>query len=185
MTMADWLTLSRAIVSPFVFILVLSGDKTSLAIAFVLFGLGAISDFVDGYIARRTKISHFGKLWDPIADKLLTGFTLISLSTMGILYWWITGALILRDVVVTTLRLLKLRKGAGVILPVLPAKLKTTFELIMLSCLLFWVAFFNIQLPDIAKLCVTIYASIVVLLSWGTGLHYIFRELKEKREKAK
>ncbi|HDG68368.1 MAG TPA: CDP-diacylglycerol--glycerol-3-phosphate 3-phosphatidyltransferase, partial [candidate division Zixibacteria bacterium] len=125
MTIADYLTLGRIIVAPIVFILFLQDNSTAKVVAFVLFSLGAISDTLDGYIARRTKLSDFGKLWDPIADKLLTGLALVALSILGILPWWIAAGLVLRDIVVTAVRIAKIKSEGKIILPVLAAKLKT------------------------------------------------------------
>ncbi len=92
---------------------------------------------------------------------------------MKLLPWWITIALILRDIVVTIIRVVKIRRGNGLILPILLAKLKTTFELIMLTALLAWGAIIELPINGIADDIIVIYASIVVLLSWGTGIHYV------------
>ncbi len=178
MTPANWLTLSRMLVAPLVLITFCYGGFVLRAVGFVLFGLGAISDFWDGYIARRTQLSYWGKLWDPIADKVLTGSALITLSVLQILPWWITVALILRDIAVTALRLTILRKGRGILLPILAAKLKTTFELIMLSSLLLWAVFSRTPLPEVAQMVVLVYAAFVVALSWATGIYYIKKGLK-------
>ena len=178
-TIADWFTVCRIIFSPFVLLLFLLGDNIGRMIAFVLFGLGAISDTIDGYIARRTKLSSFGKLWDPIADKLLTGFALVALSVLQMLPWWITAALIVRDIIITVVRIAKIKKTGAIILPVLPAKLKTTFEMIMIVALLLWAAVMNIELPAIANIIIQILGAVVVIMSWGTGIHYLI-EAKKK-----
>ena len=173
MTPANCITFGRLILSPVVLILFCFGNETVRIVGLIIFALAAISDFWDGYIARKTRVSYWGKLWDPIADKFLSGFALITLSILGMLPWWITIPLVIRDIVVTIARLIKLRHGAGIILPVLTAKLKTTLELIMLVALFAWSAFFGKTLPLPAQIGVVIYASIVVILSLATGVHYI------------
>lgn len=180
MTPANWLTFSRLIISPIVFFLFFYGNGILRLFGLVLFSLGAISDFWDGYIARRTIMSHWGKLWDPIADKILSGFALITLSAIALLPWWITIALIFRDVVITTLRLIKLKQGEGIILPVLLAKLKTTLELIMLTALLAWAAIVDKPLTEPTPKIVVAYGAVVVLLSWTTAIHYIKIALQKR-----
>ena len=181
MTIADWFTLWRIIVSPIVFALFYWGDTTLRIIAFILFALGAISDMIDGYIARRTRLSNFGRLWDPIADKILTGFALIALAMLNVLPIWIAAALILRDLVITTIRVIKIKKNGKIILPVIIAKLKTTFEMIMIVALLLWTAFFGEHIPNTLSTIIQIYGSIVVMLSWGTGIHYIIEARKTSK----
>ena len=81
-------------------------DTTWRIIAFAVFALAAISDHLDGHLARsRGLITDFGKLLDPIADKLLIGSALIVLSVLGELPWWITVVILLREVGITVWRL--------------------------------------------------------------------------------
>jgi len=180
MTPANWLTFGRLVVAPIVLFFFLFGDEKIKILGLVLFALGAISDFWDGYIARRTKTSYWGKLWDPIADKTLSGFALVALSMMKLLPWWITIALIFRDVIVTIIRIVKIQQGKGIIIPVFLAKLKTTFELIMLTALLSWAALISKPMSQTAEKIIVIYASIVVLLSWTTGIHYVRIAMSKK-----
>ncbi len=175
MTIADYLTLGRIIVAPIVFVLFVKGGGTERAIAFVLFSLGAISDTLDGYIARRTRLSNFGKLWDPIADKLLTGLALVALAMVKILPWWIAGALILRDIVVTAVRVAKIKSAGKIILPVLTAKLKTTLEMIMIIGLLLWATAKGSPLPPFMNTIVIVWGLAVVALSWWTGIGYLLK----------
>ncbi|MCD6595288.1 CDP-alcohol phosphatidyltransferase family protein [bacterium] len=178
MTIADWFTLGRIIVSPIFFVLFYYGGTTLRIIAVVLFGLGAISDTIDGYIARRTHLSNFGKLWDPIADKILTGFALIALAASNVLPLWIAGALIFRDIVITTVRIIKIKSNGKIILPIIIAKLKTTFEMIMIIALLLWTAFFGAQIPNTLSIIIQVYGAIVILMSWGTGINYLIEARK-------
>ena len=175
MTIADYLTLGRIIVAPIVFILFLQDNSTAKVVAFVLFSLGAISDTLDGYIARRTKLSDFGKLWDPIADKLLTGLALVALSILGILPWWIAAGLVLRDIVVTAVRIAKIKSEGKIILPVLAAKLKTTLEMILIVGLLLWETFIGKPAPSFLQITVLVWGCVVLVLSWGTGIGYLLK----------
>lgn len=181
MSIADFLTTGRIVVAPIVLILFLVGDNSLRMLGFILFSLGAISDFIDGYIARRTRISSFGKLWDPIADKFLAGLGLIALSCISILPWWITILLILRDIIITIVRLVIIQKRGIIITPILPAKLKTMLELIMLWSLLGWAAILGLSKPPWLEIAILIVGSVVIMLSWGTGIYYLVSIIQKKQ----
>jgi len=67
-------------------------------VAGVIFVVGISTDWVDGYLARRYDIvSDFGKLWDPIADKLLTGAGFLGLAILGEVPWWIVVIILVRE----------------------------------------------------------------------------------------
>lgn len=79
-------------------------------VATALFVVAALSDRLDGYLARRMdQVSDWGKLADPIADKLLMGGTLVTLSALGDLPWWVTVVIGVRELGITALRLAVLR----------------------------------------------------------------------------
>ena len=74
-------------------------------IATGIFVVAMLTDLADGYIARRYNlITDFGKLWDPIADKALTGASFISLSLLGELPWYFTVLILVREWGITWLR---------------------------------------------------------------------------------
>lgn len=71
-------------------------------VAAVLFVLAISTDWVDGYLARRYDVvSDFGKLWDPIADKLLTGAGFLGLAILGEVPWWIILVILIREWAIT------------------------------------------------------------------------------------
>ncbi|AFR10757.1 CDP-diacylglycerol--glycerol-3-phosphate 3-phosphatidyltransferase [Nocardiopsis alba ATCC BAA-2165] len=133
---ANILTMSRLVMVPvFVWFMFLDGTWWRLA-AFGVFVLAAITDRVDGELARRRNlVTDFGKIADPIADKALTGAALIVLSVQGDLWWWVTIAILVREWGITLLRLAVLRYG------VIPAskggKLKTVLQIVAISIYLF------------------------------------------------
>ena len=95
--------------------------------ATLVFVLAIITDRYDGMIARRTgQVTEFGKLADPIADKALTGTALIGLSILGLLPWWVTVVILVREVGVTLLRFWVIRHG--VIAASRGGKLKTVVQ---------------------------------------------------------
>ena len=80
--------------------------------AFGVFALAAITDRYDGELARqRGLVTAFGTIGDPIADKALTGAALIGLSVLGMLPWWVTIVIMVREIGVTVLRFSVLRHG--------------------------------------------------------------------------
>lgn len=109
------------------------GQSTSLRWwALVVFLVAITTDWVDGYLARRMGlITAFGKLMDPIADKALIGTALIALSLIDLLPWWVTVVILVREIGITLMRFVVIRRG------VIPAskggKLKTVLQSVGLS----------------------------------------------------
>jgi len=92
----------------------------------VFFILG-LSDILDGKLARsRNSITEFGKFLDPVADKIMIGTAMISLSLLGHMPWWITIVIMSREIGITIFRLAVIKRG------VIPAnkggKIKTMFQ---------------------------------------------------------
>lgn len=127
---ANLLTALRMVLVPVFLVALFAGDghqTGSRIAAFVVFAVAVITDHVDGQVARNYgMVTEFGKLADPIADKLLIGAALIGLSTLGDLPWWVTVLILIREVGITALRFGVLRHG------VIPAsrggKLKTLVQ---------------------------------------------------------
>lgn len=124
------LTVGRILITP-VMVVALSVDSThGDAIAAVVFAIASITDFVDGYLARRADvISAFGKLMDPIADKLLVVGALIPLVARDRLGWWVAAVIIARELLVTLTRMRLKRRGGEVIAAAQLGKLKTVVQL--------------------------------------------------------
>ncbi|UCF19837.1 MAG: CDP-alcohol phosphatidyltransferase family protein, partial [Gemmatimonadota bacterium] len=85
MNLPNFLTVARVVAAPVIFVLILRGGFAGLLTAFVLFVSAGISDIWDGYLARRRgQITDFGKLADPIADKLLVLGTFVPFYTLSL-----------------------------------------------------------------------------------------------------
>lgn len=108
------LTLGRLLVVPFLAVLLLAdgaSDGTRL-LAAALFALACLTDVVDGHLARsRGQVTDFGIMADPIADKALVGTALVGLSLLGVLPWWATAVVLVREVAVTAMRSALARRG--------------------------------------------------------------------------
>lgn len=127
------LTFSRIIII-LPFILVTPGNPFLGAI---IFAIAAITDLLDGYFARKNKqVTKFGILLDPIADKLLVIAALILLVDIEIIPAWIAILIIIREFVVTGMRIVALTRD--IVIPAeMGGKLKVTFQITAILVLLF------------------------------------------------
>ncbi|TQN31018.1 CDP-diacylglycerol--glycerol-3-phosphate 3-phosphatidyltransferase [Haloactinospora alba] len=133
---ANVLTVGRLVMVPLFVVLMLFDHPAWRFAAFAVFVLAAVTDRIDGELARRRNlVTNFGKVADPIADKALTGAALVVLSFLGELWWWVTAVILLREWGITALRFAVLRYG------VIPAsrggKLKTVLQVVAISVYLF------------------------------------------------
>ncbi|WP_371246657.1 CDP-diacylglycerol--glycerol-3-phosphate 3-phosphatidyltransferase [Mycoplasmopsis agassizii] len=102
--------------------------KSIWSVNFIIFIIAMITDFFDGYLARKYKnVSTFGKLFDPIADKIMINTTLIFLAITNLTFAWVVVLFILRDIVVDGARNLMASKGVEVAASIW-GKLKTVFQ---------------------------------------------------------
>jgi CDP-diacylglycerol--glycerol-3-phosphate 3-phosphatidyltransferase len=100
------LTVLRIMLVPVLVVALLGNTPEGDVLAAVVFSLASLTDFIDGYLARsRDSITTFGKLMDPLADKLLIVAALISLVSLHRLPGWIAMVIITREFAVTVLRL--------------------------------------------------------------------------------
>jgi CDP-diacylglycerol--glycerol-3-phosphate 3-phosphatidyltransferase len=129
---ANALTVLRLALVPVFVVFLLAGGPGWQIAAFVTFGIASVTDLLDGELARRRSlITDFGKIADPIADKALTGSALVTLSVLGQLPWWITGVILFRELAVTGLRFWVIRQG--VIAASRGGKLKTLLQVVAIS----------------------------------------------------
>lgn len=112
---ANALTVARIALVPVFAVLLLheSGDDVGWRVAaWVAFTVAVITDSFDGDIARRRGlVTDFGKVADPIADKVLVGTGLVLLSVLGELPWWVTAVVLARELGITALRFVVIRHG--------------------------------------------------------------------------
>jgi CDP-diacylglycerol---glycerol-3-phosphate 3-phosphatidyltransferase len=123
------LTLLRIVAVPVVVVALLEETPNGDALAAVVFALAAITDGLDGYFARsRNAVTTFGKLMDPIADKLLITAALVSLVSLNRLSAWVAMVIIAREFAVTGLRALAVDRGIVISASWL-GKLKTVLQI--------------------------------------------------------
>lgn len=103
------------LVVPFVLVTFAAGGHNTgwRIVATVVFVLASFTDKIDGSVARRYDlVTDLGKFADPLADKLLTGAALVSLSLLGDLWWWLTAVVLAREIAVTVIRSVVARTAA-------------------------------------------------------------------------
>ena len=108
LNIANLLTMLRIVLVPvFVVVFFVAGAENPWwrVGAFAVFAIAMMTDYVDGYLARRLGlVTDFGKIADPIADKALMAAAMISLSVVGELYWWVTAVILVREIGITVWR---------------------------------------------------------------------------------
>ena len=130
------LTLFRIVLIPFVCAFIYSGDPTSCMIAVILFWIASLTDWVDGYIARRQGlVSMTGKFLDPLADKLLVMASLIMLLPLGRAPSWLVIIILAREITISSLRAIAASEGL-VIAAGEGGKFKTAFQMTGLLALI-------------------------------------------------
>ena len=131
MNLPNWITVGRVALIP-VFLVLSYGTTTSAAVgAFTVFLVASVSDFVDGYLARRSgTISKLGEFLDPLADKLLVGAALFVLVDTRHFPLWAALLIALREVAVQILRT-QIVSGGGRLPASALGKLKTVSQIVM------------------------------------------------------
>ncbi|HEY2637733.1 MAG TPA: CDP-diacylglycerol--glycerol-3-phosphate 3-phosphatidyltransferase [Solirubrobacteraceae bacterium] len=125
------LTVGRILLVPVLVVALLADTRTGDVIGAVAFAVGAATDALDGYLARSSgEETKFGKLAEPLADKLLVAAALVLLVAQDTLPLWVAVVIIVREVVVTVLRTGASRRG--VVAPAQPlGKAKTVCQVAM------------------------------------------------------
>lgn len=174
------ITIARILCAPVFLWMLLAdagGDGALRWWAGALFVVAIATDGIDGYIARRYEIvTDLGKLLDPIADKVLTGFAFVGLSILGELPWWVTILVLVREIGITVHRLLV--ASDHVVAAAWMGKLKTVAQAVALSFALMplwtivgeWVLWVNV---------VTMW--IAVILTVASGIDYVVAEIRGSR----
>jgi CDP-diacylglycerol--glycerol-3-phosphate 3-phosphatidyltransferase len=143
MNLPNALTLARIVLVPLLVVVLLTKFEGHMIlgvpksyVAAGIFGIASLTDFLDGYIARRRKqITILGQLLDPVADKLLISAALVSLVQLGVAPAWMAAIIIGRELAVTGLR--GVAQTRGLIMPASPlGKIKMGAEVVAILLLI-------------------------------------------------
>ena len=166
------LTMLRIVTVPVIVVALLDETPNGDVIAAALFALAALTDGLDGYIARRRgDVTTFGKLMDPLADKLLVVAALIALVSLNRLAAWVAMVIIARELAVTGLRSLAAERGV-VVSASWMGKAKTALQVAAIVALIVWD-------PTPAAVDVLVYIAVAATVVSGADYFVRLRSLLE------
>lgn len=175
MNLPNKLTIARMCMVPLFMIALMINTPASRIIATVIFALASLTDMLDGQIARKhNMVTNFGKLMDPLADKVLTAAAMICLVELGDLAAWIAVVIIFREYLITGLRSVAANENI-VVAANIWGKVKTVCQMIALMLLMLK--------PQILALCgidIGLWVMYVaVALTIYSGLDYVLKLNKQ------
>lgn len=177
-TIPNILSLLRLLLIPVFLVLLVLGH---FGWALLLIAVSAITDFVDGYVARHfNQVSRLGQLLDPAVDRLFILSTLLGLGWVGVLPWWFVGVIVARDVLLLVLGVVLANHRFGP-LPVHHLGKMGTFAILFAMPVLLLAAAF----PDIAAAALPLgWAAAIwgAFLYWWAGVAYILQAARMIRE---
>ncbi|CCO24387.1 CDP-diacylglycerol--glycerol-3-phosphate 3-phosphatidyltransferase [Maridesulfovibrio hydrothermalis] len=167
---ANSLTFGRILTIPLIVALLCFPSKITMFLAAFLFFIAGLTDFFDGYIARRTnQVTNLGKFLDPLADKLLICSVLIMLTELGLVSGWITVVIVCRELAVTGLRAIASDMGMVLAADKL-GKLKTLMQSLALGPLLLHYQYIGMDMHQVG----TMILYVAVVLTVVSGANYMY-----------
>jgi len=171
------LTLFRILAVPVIVILLLFPNRLCTFIAAIIFSAAAITDYLDGYLARRRGlVTDLGKVMDPVADKLLVSSSFIMLASLHWIPAWMVCIIVGRELAVTGLRNIIAEKGEDISASWL-GKYKTGFQIAAIIPLIFHYKYFGINLHAIGY--VFLIGALIFTVWSGVDYFVRFRRLLE------
>ncbi len=167
----NFLTMCRVAAVPGIILLMLCPNRLSAFVAAILFSAAAITDYFDGFFARsRGLTSEFGKMMDPLADKLLVSSAFIMIVSHGWIPGWVICIIIGREIAITGLRSVMVENNEDISASNL-GKYKTGFQIAAIIPLLIHYPYFGINFHGIGMFFLW---GALIYTVWS-GLDYWFR----------
>lgn len=176
------LSIFRLVIAPIFFIFLISQNRELLIYAYILYVIGAITDYLDGYLARKLHAtSKFGNFLDPLADKFLTSFAFIAFVILEIIPLWMVLIVTFRDLFTTLIRVYKFDTKSGLITSK-SAKWKTFLQMVFIFFILTFIFIYNTGIIVISQsfyqtVINSIYIDsimfIITLISFWTLVDYV------------
>jgi CDP-diacylglycerol--glycerol-3-phosphate 3-phosphatidyltransferase len=177
MNIPNALTLSRIVLVPVLWVALAKGQ---MDLALVVFLVGMATDALDGHIARtRGPITDFGKLMDPIADKLFVGTAFVGLAAMGRLEVAIVAVVLSREIAVSGLRMHAKRQGVVISADAF-GKAKTALQVLTVATLIFTSDPFG----DGAQLLVALMTAVTIMSGMSYFISYAAAPGRDRIEPA-
>ena len=174
----NFLTMGRLILVPPIVILLFFPGRLASAVAGLIFLIASITDYFDGFIARRFKLeSSFGRFLDPIADKVLVCAALIMLISLDRVSAWIVMLIITREIAVSALRAISKTWDTS-LKPSPVGKLKTVFQFSAIVPLIIHYEY-KLLIPIDFHLVGTVLLYVALVLTWWSGLDYFLKFYRE------
>ena len=175
MNLPNKLTVARVCMVPLFMVALMLNTEVSRVVATVIFALASFTDMLDGKIARKYNlITNFGKLMDPLADKILTAAAMVCLVELGDLAAWIVVIILFREYAITGLRSVAASENI-VVAANIWGKVKTVCQMIALMLLMLK--------PQIVALCGVnwglILMYVALLLTVYSGVDYVVKLNKQ------
>lgn len=179
MNISNRLTILRIILAFLCIGFILKNTFTSLLIAFIIFSIASLTDFLDGFLARKRCIeSDLGKLLDPIADKILVIGVFLAFLQLGVINAWMVSIIMLREFIITSLRLYSLNKG--IVLEAKRIGKHKTLSQIMGILFIFITLILFLKMPS-NKLVLFFHSTLIPLIMWYiviitlfSGVYYLW-----------
>lgn len=175
MNLPNKLTVLRIILTPFYLATMMVEFEYHYLVAAAIFIIASITDFLDGKIARRNNlITTFGKLCDPVADKMLTTAALLAFMQLGLCNIWIVMIVLTREFLVTSFRLVA--SAQGIVIPAgIWGKLKTASQMIFSILIMIAIHFVEVFSFDFDKFAMisNVLLGVTAALTVISGIKYM------------
>jgi|TARA_E500000178_G_C16962739_1_gene726835 CDP-diacylglycerol--glycerol-3-phosphate 3-phosphatidyltransferase len=172
---ANQLTVARFWMAGIMLVCLSLETSWAALVAFILFAVASITDALDGWLARRIYgCSTFGKLMDPLADKVLTAAAFVALVEKGSMAAWMVALILTRELMVTGLRLL-LSEAQIVLAADQWGKWKTVIQMVVIMLLLGGLVWPEIGLPAPQSSLASLLGYITVFFTLLSGITYFYR----------
>jgi len=164
------LTLFRIILIP---LFIYFAIKEYYLASLVVFIIASLTDTFDGIIARKFKyVSNFGKIFDPLADKILVASALIILTLWGLIYWWLALLILARELFMTLLRNHLIKRKIYLAANIF-GKIKTTAQISTIIFSLFYKSF--LPKSSVIENIILITFILVTIITWLSAIIYVFQ----------
>lgn len=175
MNLPNKLTLIRILLTPFYLAAMIIDFDYHYIIAAIIFIVASITDFLDGNIARkRNLVTTFGKLCDPLADKMLTTAALLAFMSIGVCNIWIVMIILTREFLVTSFRLVA--TSQGIVIPAgIWGKVKTATQMVFSIIIMYGLHFTDVSLMNFETFAIVsnVLLGITAVLTVFSGVKYI------------